>query len=126
MVMDTDELRKPTRIWVWPRETPTGLIAWGSGCYRADPWRPLDDKKGRTGEEYIHADVVEAKDAELLASRAKLDAADKLVEAVKATRSIVSEAAGEGFNYQLGDWAERLFANQASLSASLRTWEAAQ
>lgn len=46
-----------------------------------------------------------------------------LVDAVTATRALVSEAAMTGFNYADGDWAERLFANQARLSDALRIAE---
>lgn len=45
---------------------------------------------------------------------------DKAVEALRKTRSIVSEGAMEGFNPLTGDWAERLFANQADISAALK------
>ena len=50
----------PKRIWAWPNQTPTGLTAWGSGCYRAEPRRPLDAKDGPTGTEYILASEVAA------------------------------------------------------------------
>lgn len=46
-------------------------------------------------------------------------AAPELLEAIISTRKLVSEAAMTGFNCHDGDWAERLFANQAGLSAAL-------
>lgn len=51
-------------------------------------------------------------------------AAPELLEAVIATRKLVAEAALTGFNYADGDWAERLFANQAVLSAAIPKAEA--
>jgi len=42
-----------------------------------------------------------------------------LKEALKATRAIVSEGAQTGFNCHEGDWAERLYANQAAISRAL-------
>lgn len=44
---------------------------------------------------------------------------ERLRAALIATRKLVSEAAMTGFNCHDGDWAERLFANQASISAAL-------
>lgn len=46
-----------------------------------------------------------------------------LKEIILKTRSLVSEAAMVGFNYENGDWAERLFANQAALTAALKVTE---
>jgi len=46
-------------------------------------------------------------------------AAPELLDAVYETRKLVSEAASIGFNYAVGDWAERLYANQALLSAAI-------
>jgi hypothetical protein len=62
----------PERIWTWPRHTPTGLVAWGSGDFRAEPRRPLDDKTGPTGIEYIRADIARAEvEAAVKAERAE-------------------------------------------------------
>lgn len=52
--------KAPPRIWTWPYTTQTGLSASASGTFRADPWRPLDDRKGPTGQEYIRLDLHEA------------------------------------------------------------------
>ncbi len=41
--------------------------------------------------------------------------------AVERTRAIVTEAAATGVNWGDGDWADRLFANQAALTAALGT-----
>ncbi|CAO3358679.1 hypothetical protein [Azospirillum palustre] len=38
---------------------------------------------------------------------------DELASAVKLVRSIIKDGAEVGFNFQHGDWAERLFASQA-------------
>lgn len=46
-------------------------------------------------------------------------AAPDLLEALYATRKIVAEAASVGFNYTDGDWAVRLYVNQALLSAAI-------
>ena len=46
--------------------------------------------------------------------------AGEVVEALKATRSIVSDGAMVGFNCHDGDWAQRLYANQARLSTLIR------
>lgn len=48
----------PDRIWIWPRQSATGVVAAGSGVYRAEPHRPLDDKDGPAGWEYVRADLV--------------------------------------------------------------------
>lgn len=44
----------------------------------------------------------------------------ELRAAVLATRALVSEAALTGFNCKDGDWAERLFANQAALTDTIK------
>lgn len=43
----------------------------------------------------------------------------QMLEALEATRALVSEAAMIGFNCHDGDWAQRLYANQAALSAAI-------
>lgn len=53
-------------------------------------------------------------------------AAPDLLEAVRATRALVSEAAATGFNWSDGDWAERLYGNQAVLSAAIAKAEGRQ
>jgi hypothetical protein len=59
--------------------------------------------------------------------RARLDrireAAPVLLAALLATRALVSEASATGFNWKDGNWAERLFANQATISAAIRQAE---
>ncbi|MEK1893178.1 MAG: hypothetical protein AAAB20_07855 [Rhizobium sp.] len=57
--------------------------------------------------------MAETKHARLIA------AAQDLLDAVLKTRALVAEAALTGFNYADGDWAERLFENQAVLSAAI-------
>lgn len=52
-------------------------------------------------------------------------AAEKLVEALTATRSLVSEASAVGFNCYDGDWAERLFSNNGKISRSLTAYREA-
>ena len=47
----------PERVWTWPIKTHTGITAWGSGTFRATSHRPLDDRSGPTGEEYVRADI---------------------------------------------------------------------
>ena len=46
-------------------------------------------------------------------------AAPELLEALKLVRSIISDGAAVGFNYADGDWAERLFASQATSHAAI-------
>jgi hypothetical protein len=55
----------------------------------------------------------------------EMTAEQRLRAAAEATRALVSEAAMTGFNWNDGDWAERLFANQAVLTAALKTPPAA-
>ena len=43
----------------------------------------------------------------------------ELVEALQLVRGIIKDAAMEGFNYQYGDWADRLFRSQADTHAVL-------
>lgn len=59
---------------------------------------------------------VEAVDLYGIAAEAE---AARLREAITVTRRIVSEAAMEGFNWKHGDWVDRLFKNQAQLTAAL-------
>lgn len=47
------------------------------------------------------------------------DEFERVRAALGATRKLVSEAAMTGFNCHDGDWAERLFANQAAITAAL-------
>jgi hypothetical protein len=44
---------------------------------------------------------------------------DAMLEALNTTRALVAEAAMTGFNCHDGDWAERLFRNQGSLTAAI-------
>jgi hypothetical protein len=44
---------------------------------------------------------------------------ETILAAMEGTRALVSEAAMTGFNCHDGDWAERLYANQAKLSAAI-------
>lgn len=70
----------------------------------------------------IHAEVLAAH-AEFggdLETMQKLYVHQDLVDALKATRALVAEAAVTGFNCHDGDWAERLYTNQAVISAALR------
>jgi hypothetical protein len=46
--------------------------------------------------------------------------ADEMRDALTVTRAIVSEAATEGFRWEAGDWAKRLFENQARISSALK------
>lgn len=46
-------------------------------------------------------------------------AAPHLLDAIKVTRALVSEAAMTGFRWDDGDWAERLFENQRVLAAAI-------
>jgi hypothetical protein len=48
-----------------------------------------------------------------------VNAHDDLVAAVKLVRSIIGEAAPEGFNPLVGDWAARLFLSQHDTHAAL-------
>jgi hypothetical protein len=49
----------PLRIWAWPNRSATGVVAWGSGCFRLAPYRPLDDHDGPTGAAYVDAAVAD-------------------------------------------------------------------
>jgi hypothetical protein len=73
--------------------------------------RMNDHARGCEGREYTCTCGYDAaKDAEI----------ERLREVIRDTRSLVSEAAMVGFDYQDGDWPERLFLNQAKLSAALK------
>lgn len=56
-----------------------------------------------------------------MANEDTLSSEQQLRLAIERTRAIVAEAAMTGFNWKDGDWAERLFANQAALTAALGT-----
>lgn len=58
-------------------------------------------------------------DAEAKANARLIAAAPDLLDVAYATRKLVSEAASVGFNYTDGDWADRIYANQARLSAAI-------
>lgn len=97
---------------------------WGAGdicdCYTMSKPSELAVCNGGTSEP-IHFQHEEADaNARLIA------AAPDLLDAVLATRKLVAEAALTGFNHADGDWAERLFANQARLSAVIRKVEVTQ
>lgn len=50
------------------------------------------------------------------------DEIERLHSVLDATHKLISEgAASEGFNPLVGTWADRLFANQAAISAALKT-----
>lgn len=53
-----------------------------------------------------------------------VQAMPEIERVLRVTRVIVSDAAMTGFNHADGDWAERLYANQASLSAALAKLDA--
>lgn len=48
----------------------------------------------------------------------------QMLEAIKATRALISEAAASGFDWKSGDWPIRLFENQAKLTAAIAAAEA--
>lgn len=62
----------PKRIWAWPNVTQTGVTAFGSGHFRAEPRRPLDDPGSFTGTEYILATESDAMVAAALRGAADL------------------------------------------------------
>lgn len=74
-----------------------------------------DDGNGMVCQ--ITTDAVPRAEAE--ANARLIAAAPELLEACRVTRALVSEAAMTGFNCHDGDWAERLYANQARLSAAI-------
>ena len=51
---------------------------------------------------------------------------EKLLNVLKDTRSIVSDAAFAGFRWDDGDWADRLFKNQSQLSKAIKELETDQ
>lgn len=63
-------------------------------------------------------------DGDQTRANARLIAASPdLLAVAKKTRGLVSEAAATGFNCHDGDWAERIYANQAALTAAIRKAE---
>lgn len=62
----------------------------------------------------------EAEEREAAAETARLNAAaPDMLAALLNVRKLISEAAMTGFNCHDGDWAERLFASQATTSAAI-------
>jgi len=51
------------------------------------------------------------------------DLTKEMYEALKEVNKIVSEGAAEGFNYTIGDWADRLFQSQQKTHAAIRKYE---
>ena len=78
--------------------------------FQANDERHGDGVLGRTKDE-AHAN------AEFIVRA--VNAHDDLVAAVKLVRSIIGEAAPEGFNPLVGDWAARLFLSQHDTHAAL-------
>jgi hypothetical protein len=68
---------------------------------------------GGLGLDELAAYAIQKANARLIA------AAPDMLEALLATRSLVSEAAMVGFNFSDGDWADRLYANQAKISRAI-------
>lgn len=94
----TSDDTAPARIWIWPNRSATGVVAWGAGCYRAEPHRPLDDKGGPTGAEYVSGEAVAA-----------------LVEALKRAENYISNTESEiGLTLKCGEIA------RAALAAFMR------
>jgi hypothetical protein len=56
-----------------------------------------------------------------MSSEDRISSEQQLRLAVEKTRALVSEAAVTGFNWEDGDWADRLFANQSVLTEALNT-----
>lgn len=64
-----------------------------------------------------HSPMLKAAEVRIAELEARLKEAERVLTG---TRAIVSEAAMTGFNYADGNWPERLFANQAAISSTIR------
>lgn len=94
------------------KHTPGPWVVWYSD------WPGVVGVECASGETI--ADCSHSNDPDLSEANARLIAtAPELLEALVATRALVSEAAMTGFNCHDGTWAERLYSNQASLSAAI-------
>ena len=84
----------PEKKWL----TPNGGLPTGNGWHESEL------------VEYTRTDIADARIAEL-------------EEALITTRALVVEGAVTGFNYALGDWADRLYQNNGNISNALRGHE---
>ena len=90
--------------------------AWTPG-----PWRV--NRVGPYEEYWVTNDHYDAGPARIVMKEADarlIAAAPELYEALERTNGLVAEAAMTGFNFHDGNWAERLFENQATISNALR------
>lgn len=90
----------PKRIWAWPNVTQTGVTAFGSGHFRAEPRRPLDDPGSFTGTEYILATptaLAAIPEVAALLREARAQGMDEALKAVNKARETVIHSANRNF-----------------------------
>jgi hypothetical protein len=89
------------------------------------PWTWNGDRLECLGGAVIEHDSYEGSwfarynDAEDEANKALIAAAPDMLAALKAVNKLVAEAAMTGFNWQTGDWTERLYASQQDTSNAI-------
>ena len=102
----------------WTLET----VRTSSGiCHKIGPFPWKADKTNHACiyVDYPSHDGSAARDKELLANARLIAAATDMAEALVNVRKIIAEGAMEGFNPEVGTWAQRLFESQQCTSAAL-------
>lgn len=85
--------------------------------YSGACWNALIEEETKESIARLYIDSLDV-------SRAEKAAVAALAEALQLVRGIIKDAAMEGFNYQYGDWADRLFRSQADTDAVLAKYAA--
>ena len=85
------------------------LFRWSQVAYDPSQGDIINGDKLRRDAKNAHAEL----------SRLRSDN-ERLREALRSVRAIITEGALEGFRPEVGDWADRLFRSQAMTSAALQ------
>jgi hypothetical protein len=122
---DSPEAAAQAALDAWKRDYPLDVPLKRAGL--ADQFDDFecdaeDDDVEEVDEEEFREAVAKYEASKSASSTAKADlneAVSVMLAALINVRSLIAEAAAEGFNWQNGDWVERLFASQQVTSAAI-------